>query len=311
MKTFDAVTVTLNPAVDLTVSIPGFTAGSVNRVASMRTDAGGKGVNVAAALADHGHHVAATGLLGRENSAIFEALFKKKGITDHFTRIEGATRFGLKITDPIQGGTTDINFPGLSPSSAELDGFQGIFESMDASWYVLAGSLSPAFPLSYYADLISKLKAGGKRVALDASGEPLRRAVAAKPDLIKPNIFELEMMLGTVFTDEQKILEAARSLVQEGVGTVVVSMGEKGALFVSKDEAIQAVPPEIKPQSTVGAGDAMVAGMISARLAGLSLEDSARRATAFSLDALGHLGSGLSSRESVRTLAAKVAIKRI
>jgi 1-phosphofructokinase len=109
---FDVVTVTLNPAIDRTVTIRNFTAGAVNRVEQERSNPGGKGVNVASALSDYGYQVAVTGFLGRENSAPFEELFARKKIADRFVRIAGRTRMGIKITDPTLHQTTDINFPG-------------------------------------------------------------------------------------------------------------------------------------------------------------------------------------------------------
>ena len=113
-------TITLNPAIDQTVAIPNFLAGSVNRVRDFRCDAGGKGVNVAAFLADFGLPVTATGFLGQENPHLFERFFKQKNITDRFVRIAGRTRTGIKIIDETKQETTDINFPGQAPTPADL-----------------------------------------------------------------------------------------------------------------------------------------------------------------------------------------------
>jgi 1-phosphofructokinase len=253
--------------------------------------------------------VAAAGLLGSENSSIFETLFSKKGISDHFTRTAGLTRFGLKISDPVKGETTDINFPGLNAVPDDVEALKKKLAALDSPWFVLAGSLPPGFPDSFYADLIQSLKARGKKVALDASGEALRLALAAKPDLIKPNVFELEAILGIPLSGKDQIMAAAKSLVERGIGTVVVSMGGQGACFANKSETFFAVPPGIQVLSTVGAGDAMVAGMVSAGLSGLSLADSAKLATGFSLDALTHPGPGLSSPQIVRQFAAEVRLQ--
>jgi 1-phosphofructokinase len=115
----EVVTVTPNPAIDWTLTVPGFAAGAVNRVEAQHSRPGGKGVNVAAALADAGHHVAATGWLGEGNAAPFEAFFAAKGIEDRFVRVAGETRVGIKIADPSGQRTTDVNFPGQTPSSAD------------------------------------------------------------------------------------------------------------------------------------------------------------------------------------------------
>src|SRR5438105_8840919 len=116
------ITITLNPAIDQTLGIPGFAAGAVNRVAWSQQDAGGKGVNVAALLADLGVPVAATGFLGADNPTLFENLFRQKGIEDRFVRVAGATRVGIKIVDDrMAGRTTDVNFPGLEPRAAAAE----------------------------------------------------------------------------------------------------------------------------------------------------------------------------------------------
>ncbi len=137
----DIVTVTLNPAIDQTVTIPNFAVGTVNRVEQMQQNPGGKGVNVAAVLADAGHSVAVSGFLGRENDASFTALFEQKRIADRFVCIAGQTRVGIKIVDPSQRQTTDINFPGQAPTPAELATLFQTLLGLDGAWFVLAGSL--------------------------------------------------------------------------------------------------------------------------------------------------------------------------
>ena len=139
----DVVTVTLNPAIDNTVAVPDFRAGEVNRVASSQLDAGGKGVNVASALADDGFRLGVTGFLGRDNDAIFRALFEHKGIVDRFVRIDGVTRTGIKIVDHVNNSTTDINFPGQTGGPGELDALRAALGELAATcdWVVIAGSV--------------------------------------------------------------------------------------------------------------------------------------------------------------------------
>lgn len=283
---FDVATVTLNPAIDRTVTISNFTAGSVNRVEDVCSNPGGKGVNVASALADHGHRIAVTGFLGRENTASFEALFNRKGIDDRFVRIAGQTRVGIKITDPVLHQTTDINFPGPATPPADLEALLKTIAELEAECFVLAGSLPPGVDPAIYRQLVEGLRARGKRVVLDASGEPLRLALKALPHLIKPNIDELSEFVGKPLADEAAVVAAARELIGRGIERVVVSMGREGACFVTANEVITARPPEIQVKSTVGAGDAMVAGIIAGQLRGYSLADTARLATAFSVEIL-------------------------
>lgn len=288
MKTesFDVVTVTLNPAIDRTVKIPNFTTGVVNRVAEDSTRPGGKGVNVASSLADAGHNVCVTGFLGDQNASAFEALFAGKKIADRFIRIPGETRVGIKIADPSRRQTTDINFPGIRPAEDHLRDLEEQLEALHAQVFVLAGSLPPGVPSDSYRKLVAKLRERGSRVVLDTSGEPLKLALEAHPTVFKPNIHELGELLRTEPSTPSGIVNAARQLIARGIEQVIVSRGRDGACFVTAQEAILAVPPDVEVGSTVGAGDAMVAGIVSAHLRKLSLTECARLATAFSVHAL-------------------------
>lgn len=310
VKKYQVVTITLNPAIDRTVMIPSFTAGAVNRVESIRSSPGGKGVNVASALADNGHDVAVTGFLGRANAGAFEELFSQKKIADHFVRIAGQTRIGIKITDPVRGETTDINFPGPAPSEVEVAMLLSQVAALEAEWFVVAGSLPPGVDPGIYRDLVANLRGRGSKVLLDASGESFPLALSAQPTAIKPNIHEFEDYLGRSLASEKEVAAAARELTARGIELVVVSMGKDGACFVTPNEAVIAHPPAIEVKSTVGAGDAMVAGILSGQLQKLSLGECARLATAFSIDSLSRLESGLSSRRAIQAAMPKVAVAR-
>ena len=283
---FDVVTVTLNAAIDRTLTIPRFSLGAVNRALHEESRAGGKGINVAASLADFGHRVAASGLLGADNDAIFRTLFATRRIEDACLRLAGSTRLGLKVFDPESRQTTDINLPGLNPGTDALAQIDATLQSLSMTWCVLAGSLPPGVPVTHYADLVRRLRERGIRVALDTSGEPLRAALSAGPTLLKPNRHELEQMLGHPLDASAAALEAARRLLDLGIAEVILSDGDSGAWFVTSEGALHARPPRIDVRSTVGAGDAMVAGALSAHLRGLSLAERARFATASSLVAL-------------------------
>jgi 1-phosphofructokinase len=305
----EVVTVTLNPAIDRTVTIPSFAAGKVNRVERMEQNPGGKGVNVASMLADFGHSVAVSGFLGRDNSASFEELFRQKQIDDQFVRIAGQTRVGIKISDPLQQQTTDINFPGQAPAPADVDSLFERLAGLAGEWFVLAGSIPPAVAPTIYRDIVAALKAQGRNVALDTSGEALRYALEAVPHMIKPNVHELEEILGATLATTEAIVEAARSFLARGTRLVAVSMGEQGACFVTAGAVVVARPPRVEVKSTVGAGDAMVSGIIVGQLRGASLAETARLATACSLDAITHIGSGLSSVAAVEAFTQQVVVE--
>jgi 1-phosphofructokinase len=313
-KLVQVVTVTPNPAIDLTLTIPNFSAGIVNRVQQQHAMPGGKGVNVAAALADYGHKVAVTGFLGRTNSAIFETLFSGKGIEDRFIRIAGETRIGIKVFDPALEQTTDINFPGQTPSPGDFELLMQELKMLAAKstpWFVLAGSLPAGVDATIYRDLVQALKADGCRVLLDTSGDALRHALDAGPHVIKPNLHELEALMGARLSTNRAIVNSARLLLSKGIELAAVSMGAEGALFVNHEYAILALPPNVKVRSTVGAGDAMVAGILAGQLGGMSLPDTARLATAFALDALTRDASAITSREKIGALMGEITIQEI
>ena len=306
-------TVTLNPAVDQTAAIPNFTVGEVNRVEWEQSDPGGKGVNVASFLADYRCRVAVTGFLGADNAGLFEELFAQKQIEDRFVRIAGKTRINVKIIDEVQHQVTDINFPGQTGTAEDITALKENVAALAASypWFVLSGSVPAGIPPELYRDLIQLLKRKAKQAVLDTSGVPLKQAIAAAPYAIKPNIDELQELVERRLNSETEILQAARQLVHEGIVCVVVSMGKRGAIFVETDASVLATPPAITVKSTVGAGDAMVAGLVTGKLRGLSLADCARLATSFSMGALGQLGPRLPDPNTVASFMAQVSVRTL
>lgn len=308
------VTVSLNAAIDQTASIPDFTAGAVNRVAWEQSDAGGKGVNVASFLAGFGHAVAVTGLLGADNTELFTRLFAEKGMTDRFVRVPGHTRVNVKIVDEVNDRVTDINFPGVAAGVADLGAVTAAVEDLiesDAEWFVLSGSLPAGLPPTSYRDLTALVKSRGRRVVLDTSGEALAGAIDAGPDLIKPNIDELTELVGHPLDGDRAVVAAARDLRRRGIALVVVSMGARGAIFVDGDAAIHAAPPAVAVKSTVGAGDAMVAGIVDAAIGGLAIDGCAKLATAFSVGALGEIGPRLPPREVIEAIRGRVTTTHV
>jgi 1-phosphofructokinase len=306
------VTVTINPAIDQTITIPKFTAGAVNRVQSSQMDAGGKGINVAAFLADFGQPATVTGFLGADNDDIFRRLFERKGIEDRCVRISGQTRIGVKVSDDVLHQTTDINFPGETPSPADIARLFGILAELTATheWFVLSGSIPREVSADIYKEMVQML--AGKKVVLDTSGEGFRQAVPVGPWLIKPNVDELSEYAGKPLDSPTAILEQARAIMgRYNIHGVVISMGKEGAIFVEGDETVWAVPPAVEVKSTVGAGDAMVAGIVAGKMRGLALAECARLATAFSVTAISHIGSGLPSIEAVQSARARVTIREL
>ena len=292
-------TVTLNPAIDQTVRVDNFRPNRVNRALAIKFDASGKGVNVASFLADYGHDTIVTGFLGQESVDIFEQFFASKGIDNRFVRIPGNTRINVKVVDEINQQTTDINMPGQTPPQEAMNTLLQTIEQLASScdWFVLSGSLPPRIPTTIYATIITQLKRQKKRIILDTSGEALREGIQAGPTFVKPNIEELQHLIGHSLTSEAEIQQAAHQLLNEDIELVVVSMGRQGAMLVEQATTLIATPPDMTVKKTFGAGDAMVAGLVTAQIQGLSLADCGRLATAFSMGAIVHLGYNLPSRD--------------
>ncbi|CDH46714.1 1-phosphofructokinase [Candidatus Contendibacter odensensis] len=315
-SSLQVVTVALNPALDQTIEVAGLQPGAVNRALRMQVDVGGKAINVASCLADFGINAAVTGQLGRDNAALFEELFRRKKIANHCCYLDGLTRINTKLVDVERGETTDLNMPGpelTAEAAAEL--LDQVLQRLDAlmeqaRWVVLSGSLLPGMPEDAYATLTRRIQAAGAAVLLDTSGSPLRAALTAGPRLIKPNRHELAELVGEPLESLEALLAAGRALLNSANPPewVVVSLGSDGALFLSREQALQAHPAPVAVTSTVGAGDAMVAGLVAARLENLALAETAQLATAFAAAKLTRLGPHLPPPDQVRALAQQIAV---
>lgn len=304
------VTVTMNPAVDVSCSVPDFAAGQVNKVVSWHRDPGGKGINIARLLRHFQLPVTVTGFLGRDNARIFETLFRECGLEDRFVRLDGETRIGIKVHDSRLEQTTDINFPGLSPDGTRL---QELFDTVvelagTAAVVVLAGSLPGSVPPAEFGQLVGTIRKRGAEVVVDTSGPALRWAIDAQPTVIKPNDAELSEYLGRSVREMDDLIAEAGKLADTGIRTVIVSLGGRGALFVERGQAVLARPPRVRAVSTVGAGDAMTGGMIAGMMLGLPLTDRARLATALAAATVTVSGPCLDDPAAARQLEREVEI---
>lgn len=278
-------TVTLNPAVDRTLVVPGFALGGTNRVHDEHVDAGGKGINVARVARRLGCPVIATGFLaGARGRSITQAL-SDDGILTDFVELAGETRVNLKVVDPLSGSQTEINEPGVPVEKAQLD---VVIRRVDAlarrcSVVVLSGSLPPGVPLDTYARLIALARRSGARTILDAAGPALAHGVLAGPDLVKPNRAEAEELLAMRLESDGDLMRAARALLERGSRAVAISLGAAGAVLMTGEDGVwRARPPAFRATSTVGAGDAMVAGFACAFLRHYPWREALRLATGVS-----------------------------
>jgi 1-phosphofructokinase len=307
-----AVTVTLNPAIDLTVTLDRFVVGTVQRARAALSNVGGKGINVAGCLADWGVPVVATGILGRANDDGFAEFFTAKGIGDRFVRTAGETRTNIKIANLSNGETTDINLPGLDISEGTFDAVRAALlrSVVPGRPVVLAGSVPESLPDDAWTVIAEGLVEHGARVVVDTSGAPLARLLSSGLPIhaVKPNRHELESAVGRSLSRREDIVEAARMLIARGIGLVVVSLGEEGALFVTADRMLAAKLPPKTVVSTVGAGDSMVAGLVAGLVEGADLERVARLAVAFPASKLDRIGPHLGPKADVEKLADAVEV---
>ena len=283
------VTVTPNPSIDRTVTVERLHIGEINRALSSRVDPGGKGVNVSRALCANGADTLAILPLGGPDGRLLAALLDQAGVRHREVALAGTTRTNVAIVDP-RGITTKVNEPGPTMSTDELDALRTsiLSSTRETDWLALCGSLPPGAPPTWFADIIT---AHPGRIAVDASGVGFTQAVAAGPDLIKPNLEELEELVGRELTTFGDVLEAANSVVQVGVTMVVVSLGSDGALAVTAEGNWFATAAVTAPLSTVGAGDCLLAGLLHALQSGADPQKAIASAVAWGSAAVSLPGS--------------------
>lgn len=306
-------TVTLAPALDKTIRISNFTAGNVNRVEAVQFDAGGKGINVSKNLSAWGVDARACGILGGANGTKIQALLEKDQIVHDFVYTDGDTRINIKITDPVNRVTTDINESAAAVSDEVL---KAVFDRVasrlgQGDVVVLAGRVPGGVSSRIYADWIAALKRLGIEVFLDAEGELLSQGAKEKPALIKANKKEFEDMLGYKVADEKEMIFAARNAVRQGIKTLVVSLGEQGAMFFNEKESYLAPALRVQVNSTVGAGDAMMAAMCFGTAKGLSFLETCKFAMAASAAAIMQTGTQAVGRKKVENLLDEVRLEKI
>jgi len=291
------VTLTLNPSVDRTVEVDTLARGEVTRAVGGRVDPGGKGINVSRALASHGLPTRAVVTLGGAEGEHLVTLLRGTGIEIVPVRIRGAIRSNITIVEP-DGTTTKINEPGAELSTDELNAvFDAIQQAVgSADWLVASGSLPPGTPPSVYADLVRSLSDSGTCVAIDTSGPALEAVLSAGPALIKPNRDELAEATGVRVLTIADVVEAACRLRDRGAKAVLASLGADGAVLVDDDGAVHGQTPVVSPLSSVGAGDAMLAGFLAGGGAGAT---ALTQGLAWGAAAVLQPGSGMPSPDDI------------
>ncbi|MEV1020451.1 1-phosphofructokinase family hexose kinase [Streptomyces sp. NPDC050264] len=274
------LTVTLNTALDITYKVEALRPHASHRVRDVTERPGGKGLNVARVLAALGHEVTVTGFAGGATGrTLQDQLLGADGISDALVPVSGSTRRTIAVVDASTGDTTQLNEPGPQVSPAEWTAFQEAYEHLlgAASAVALCGSLPPGVPVGAYATLVRAARAASVTVLLDTSGEPLRRGIAARPDIVKPNADELAELTGS-----HEPLGAMKDARRRGAHAVVASLGAKGLRALTPDGSWQAPAPARLAGNPTGAGDSAVAGLLSGYVEHLPWPQRLARAVALS-----------------------------
>lgn len=265
------VTVTPNPSLDQTLEVDALRPGEIHRANAAHLDPGGKGVNVARALVANGHASRAVLPLGGFEGEQLASLLRHMGIEVAPVPIADPIRTNLTLVEP-NGTVTKVNAPGPTLSAFEVEALlERTVAAVDgARWVVASGSLSPGMGDDFYARVVDAVRAAGARTAVDTSGPALLGAVPVGPDLLKPNEDELVEATGVALETLGDVVDAANKLRSDGVRAVLVSLGPNGAVLVDDTGAIHAESEAVVPRSTVGAGDALLAGFLASGAEGLS-----------------------------------------
>lgn len=304
------ITVTMNPAIDKTVELVHFEYGSLNRLSNVIVDVGGKGINVSKTIKELGGETIATGFIGGSGGILINKVLKEQGIQSDFVVVEGETRTNLKVVEK-NGFVTELNEPGPKISDEEMNSLiqKLVNYANKDTIFVIAGSIPCGVDKDIYKTLIVILKEKGATVFLDADGELFVNSIEAKPDIIKPNRTELEEYFNMEYrANEEELIRLGKQFLDKGIRIVAISLGQMGALFLTKDKCIKCPGIKVDAHSTVGAGDAMVAALSYGINQGLDFITCAKLSMATSAGAVTTKGTKPPTKSLVDELQQKVEI---
>ena len=312
------VTVTLNTAIDKTLSVPNFRLGRRHRTVEQTTMPGGKGVNVARVLKTLGAPVIATGLAGGATGTRIVDQLTQLSVLSDFVRIGEESRTNTAVIDPTTGEQTEINErgPKVTPHEVELFVDTLLYLAKGASVCVFAGSLPRDVDTDIYAFLIRELRRLNVKTIIDTDGDPLRRAVRAEPDVVSPNVLEAEELVGHEFNDDEDRTYAVKEICELGAREAIMTMtdgvfarmvGRDGDLTLYR---VRLRGGAIEPRATVGSGDAFLAGFVAARYQHRPVEEALAFGVACGAESTQHLGAGLVDPDRVGRLLGEVDVER-
>jgi 1-phosphofructokinase family hexose kinase len=313
------VTLTANAAIDKTLTVPNFQTGFRHRASQSLTMPGGKGVNIARALKAVGQPVVASGLVGgRTGQQVVEGL-SREGILNDFVRIAGESRTSTAVIDPTSFTQTEINEWGPAVSEQECEAFLDKIEYLarGAHYIIMAGSLPRKMSDEFYGHVVRRIRDRKLRclTVLDTSGDPLRLGVRGRPDFVLPNIREAEDLVGHEFHDESDIIDATALIHQMGAQNVIVKTTDGCFARLRHGRRHRAfhagIPLLDEVVSTVGSGDAFLAGFIACHFQEMDVEDCLRYALACGAANTQKYGAGVLEPDTVERLLETVTITEV
>jgi 1-phosphofructokinase family hexose kinase len=310
------ITVTLNAAIDKSLSVPNFRLGRRHRTVEQTTMPGGKGVNVARTLKTLGQPVIATGFAGGATGTRIVEHLTEESILNDFVRIREESRTNTAVLDPTNGEQTEINERGPAVTAKEVELFRDklLYLARGADVVVFAGSLPRGVDAGIYASLIRDLQKLDVTTIIDADGEPMRQAVRAEPDVISPNVLEAEELVGHEFNDDEDRAIAVRELVQLGPREAIMTLADGCVACVQVDGQPALHRVWIEPREAVapvGSGDAFLAGFVAARYTGSPPAECLKFGVACGAESTQRLGAGLIDPRGVERLMAQIEVERV
>jgi 1-phosphofructokinase family hexose kinase len=307
------ITVTLNAAIDKSLSVPNFRLGRRHRTVEQRTIAGGKGVNIARTLKALGQPVIATGFAGGPTGTRIVEQLTEESILNDFVRIREESRTNTSVLDPTSGQQTEINERGPSVSEREIELFRDklLYLARGAAIVVFAGSLPRGVDPDIYASLIGDLERMEVTTVVDTDGEPLRQAVRAEPDVVSPNVLEAEELVGHEFSGEEERSLVVREIAALGPREAIMTLPDGCFAQVLVNGQSRVKRARIEPREPIaksGSGDAFLAGYLAARYEGRAPDQCLRFGVACGAESTGRLGAGLIDPREARRLMGDVEL---
>ena len=304
-------TVCMNPSFDKTAETDKVNVGDVTRLRNVRVDIGGKGVNVAIVLRRLNEAARCVGCLGEENAERFLRMIAREDVAFDYISVPGEVRTNLKMMDHNKQAVIEINEPGVSMNEEQIQQFLSLLKekSADSQYVVLSGRLPDGCSANTYQRCMQALD--GKKVVLDTAGESLLHGIKERPYLIKPNLPEMQSIMRKELRTLREIRDAAMFLIDYGAQNVVVSMGKTGAVFVNEKKTLFAPALRVEARSTVGAGDAMVGGILTGLMRGANLTEAFKFGVAAGAASVMTDGTQLVRKADFDVLLPKVTVQEV